>query len=280
MDRILLDFFPVVLNRIILEYTIPIEHEFHVKYTAKCVHCALTYDKCCVIDNCVYKYIDGLLTLEMVTKNDMTDLIYTSDEMVEYKNNIYVAVSQYVHVYDKKCRMIDKLECSGIICDILKITNDKIFIGQAGKPIVQIIDLLGNFFKKIVLPARLYDIQIYDEFVYILTFDEVIYIYSKDGDIVDEYNYKNMLDSIKIKFFIVIDSTIYVYLIQHNAFFTTKISKYGKQYIEEITIRCVNIENYDSLIKIVVKNNILYTITSGRYFCMYTITKKLISNIV
>jgi len=217
-NEVLLSFFPIVLNRIILEYAMPIQHKFEYENTIK--NTLRIYDRYYVDGDCMYVYEKGALRVE---KCDTCYTIYSHHSMCVYDNHIYVIDKLQINVFNKKCEKIKIIQnyCSRNhhhYCSIIKIAKDKIILSKKQYSNVFIADMNGKIVKQISLNGicwknkeRLYCMNIYDENIYILTYNENICVYSSEGNYIKKYNFKKINKNICIGNFYVIDTILYVH---------------------------------------------------------------------
>jgi len=211
VNSILLHYFPDVLNFIILEYFTSIGHDFQLVETVKCMlESEMPLESYCCDDNYVYVYYENqyLTKNKLVYNKDTTNMIGCTTDMCIYKKNIYVAADGHIYVYNEECKKIytiEKFDCSQI-----KIENERIFGSEDYKASVKITNLSGSLLKNLYLQdGDFYNMHICDNHLYILTFKEIIYKYSFDGDLVEQYdNVSNT--SMKIDDFFVVDTKIYI----------------------------------------------------------------------
>jgi len=216
INNILLDFFPVVLNHIILEYAILPIHEFELVKTVKYMY-ASNY---CVNDyHNVYNYYNGVLFL-VSTKIHEIHIFHNSKQMCAYKNHIYVIDHNYIYVFDSECKKIRTMhnysDINGIFYDIIKVASDKIILAYKHQTNFVIVnDLYGTSvivvsLKKLDVDETLYSVDVYEEHIYVLTYANSIYKYTLDGKLVSMHAYGKLYEHIIIGYFFVIDDVLYI----------------------------------------------------------------------
>jgi len=169
---------PNVLNRIIIEYLTPVSHDFQLMGFLKN---STMYDaRYCIDGNNVYMYDRYLLTISK--KKQECDILKTSRSMCVYDNSIYVLDGHNIFIFDKKCKWITTISIPVISSDLIVVKN-KIFTSFSHSKYITIIDV-----KNIEIPSStFYRMKTNGEYVYVLTFDETIFKYTTDGEIIDTY---------------------------------------------------------------------------------------------
>ena len=192
LKKFLLDFFPNVLNNIIVEYITFIEHEFELTKYVRSMFDYKYYSR--ISDNIMYTYENNILTSKIIDNNILHEVLFASDHMCVYKNNIYVAFDENIYVFDEKCNKIRTIN-KYIDNSNISICEDKIFISNNGSKLISITDLHGTFIDYIQLTDEVYISKVYNNNIYFLTYDEILYECNHNGDILKIYDCSTIFNS-------------------------------------------------------------------------------------
>jgi len=263
INDILLQHLPDVLNYIVLEYVV-VEYEFQLIKTESGTLILCDY----VIDSkCEYAYSyerDRLVKSKIIDNNVIVD----SESMCMYNDNIYIANGASIEVFNSDCISIRKITnyCESEI----QVDDGKIFgcTGDNMNDVICITDLYGKYINKINLPGKFYSMKIYDGYLYVLTYDEIIYKYSFDGDLIESYE-KIYIARKHIKDFFVIDNKLYIQI-------NCSIFDYESYNIHEINY---NIIGTGLCAKFMCRNNVFRTYCGGTV-SVYNVVKRNIRSLI
>ena len=172
MINILSDFFPNDLYYIILEYVLPIKHEFHLIKKVKCRR--MRYDPIdCVSNNKLYTYYNNVLKSKLMKQMHYPE---QSNKICEYNNNIYVLTDHSIFVFNKKCeRMPIYTTINMYNYTSIHIIKNKIFIGKRGLSYIIVLNLHCELIKYIRLLHNFYSMTRDFINIYVLAVNEHIY---------------------------------------------------------------------------------------------------------
>jgi len=262
LNSILLDFFPIVLNHIILEYVVPVRHEFLLKKTIQ--NPIIFNHDCCVSGDYIFVFHadNNMSKYKLLDDYGNRKATFISSSMCVYNNCIYVATGHTIEVFDEKdCRHVRTVKnyCYGNI----NIAADKIFGSEVHEQILSITDLYGRGIKKCIMSHKFFSMQICDNYLYVLTLSENIYKYSFDGILIENYDF-----SLTIYNFFVIDERIYVW---------TKDGVFD-YHSYDIPKKIFEIKTHEPIMQY--ENNWYVLSTDGTLMYVYNVVKKNIRTIL
>jgi len=278
INKILLDFFPIVLNKMILEYMSPIQYDFYLTKTLKYTEQPIAYHYS--DGQYKYTYYKGILEVKL---EDEYHILFNSHCMCAYKERVYVIDGIYIHVFNKKCKKVRTINnCADPLsyCSIIKIVEDRIFLGYHRTYYIIIYDLYGRFIDKIFLynhilqkPTTMYNMELYNNKIYVSTYNNFIIVYSHDSKCIQTYDCNVQVFDTVVDNFFLIDDTMYMCSVLSDKIYGFN----GLDFIEkDISIP------YHINRKIAYKNNSLYVRADDRILIynivatpMYNISKLL-----
>jgi len=169
---ILRDFLPVVLNHIILEYTIFSTQETFVRSINHDIH----YEMVCSA-NIVYKYDTIKQSLSKYPMNTET-YIFSSDIII-HKYHVYVLDGYSIYVFDKKLKRIKNYDKTYIANSAgMFIYNDKLNIIYTYQNVLNYSDIDEKNIHDIKFEDKIYSVKFINKYMYVLLWNNNIIKYS------------------------------------------------------------------------------------------------------
>jgi len=219
VPNVLVSILPVELICIITEYNSRVIHNFQQLSVTENKHKYIMFS--CIDKNIIYTFLRDSSTLLQKKLNniDKYRIIYSSDMMCVYKNKIYVLSGEYVYIFDEHCVKINTIQLDPahyvvpLHSPCIKVTANTIFICKYKGSCVLILDENKNVKITNSLSRIIFLMKVYDDTIYILTNEEILYTCSPDGVLTIVYDFKNIYPSIQIINFCIIDGEIYLTLL-------------------------------------------------------------------
>jgi len=200
---------PNVLHSMIIEYYAPVLHDLlPIKFAGQPYSSPLHF---CVDGNIIYTYCECNLSISNKTHD--SDILNSSKNMCVYKDRIYVLDSNIL-IFNKKCKLIKTI--ANIRRDThFIVVNDHICMSSPYGKYINITSIKNNKLENIIdlQSSKFYSMKADGEYIFVLTYAEILYRCTIEGKIIETYIFSKMHDSIKnfcVMEFCIIDDVVYM----------------------------------------------------------------------